>query len=248
MAIAASDLIALGALSRPEDDVSTSGGAIDVDNRPEFTEIASDDDLEVVSANAGDTTQLATVTARNTAGAVVTEGVTLNGTTAVIFSTIGVIERVLKFVLDADAAGIVTLRRSVAGATVSTVPIGERGFYRMFLLSASESGAVERYEKIFWKNAHATLTLNSAGVDLTADPSSRIKFGIETAKDDTVSVTNRKTVPSNPTFVDDNNEQSVPSGVLAAGETIGTWIEQGLLSSDAPFKSSFTTKLAGTSA
>jgi len=247
MPIAASDLIPLGSASRPEDDTSTSGGAIDTGDRPSPMTLAANDDLEVLSSAGGDTTQQVTVTCRDTAGAIVTEQVTLTGTTAVIFSTIGVIERVLKCVMDATAVGIVTLRRSVAGITVDTIPIGELGFFGTFLKSASESGATTRYEKIFWKNNHGTLTLNSAEMKLTADPSSKIKAGTAAAKDDSTSVANRKTAPGGVSFVDDNIAISVPTGILAAAEAIGLWIELSLTADDSPLKSSYTTQLSGTS-
>ena len=247
MSIVAADLLPLGSASRPEDDTSTSGGAIDTGDRPSPMTLAADDDLEVVSSAAGDTTQQVTVTCRDTTGAIVTEQVTLNGTTAVIFSTIGVIERVLKCVMDATAAGIVTLRRSVAGITVDTIPIGEVGFYGMFLKSASESGGTTRYEKIFWKNSHATLTLNSAELKLTADPSAKITAGAATTKDDSGSVANRKSAPGGVSFVDDNIAITVPTGILAAGEAIGLWILMTLSADDSPLKTSHTTQLSGTS-
>ena len=38
--IAAADLVAYNAASRPEDDAATGGGARDVDVRPDFTQLA----------------------------------------------------------------------------------------------------------------------------------------------------------------------------------------------------------------
>ncbi len=247
MPIVATDLIPLGSANRPEDDTATSGGAIDTGDRPSPMTLAADDDLEVVSDNAGDTTQDVTVTCRDTAGAIVTEQVTLNGTTAVIFSTIGIIERVLKCVMSATAAGIVTLRRSVAGITVDTIPVGEVGFFGMFIKSASESSGTTRYEKIFWKNNHGTLTLNGAELELTADPSAKITVGATVAKDDSTSVSNRKATPGGVSFVDDGVAITVPTGILAAGEAIGLWILMTLSADDSPLKTSHTTQLSGTS-
>jgi len=234
------------AVNRPEDDTATGGGARDVDNQPGFTQLAATDDLEVLSAAAGDTTQVMTVDGRNDAGAFVTATATLTGTTAAILSPATQFERVLSALLDGDAVGIVTLRRSVAGATVGTIPIGQRGFSAFFIKAASAAGPVTRFDKMFWENEHATLTLNSAQVQLTADPANRIRQGVAASKDDSVTITNRVTTPGGITFVDDSVQQSVPGTTLEALTAIGVWIEQALLSADAPIKDTFTTELAGT--
>lgn len=245
MPIVAAELIAFAALLRPEDDTASSGGGQDIDNRPSFVQMAADGTVEMLSSAPGDTTQGVTVTGRDAAGAIISDTQTMNGTTIVVFT--GTFERVLKVLMDADATGIITVQRTTGPTLIATIPIGDRGFTALFIDSASEAGAVERFEKIFWENTHGTLTLTNAKVQLTADPASRIRLGIETTKDDTVSVANRKILPSNPTFVDDSVQQDVPTGNLAAGEAIGTWLEQGLLASDAPIRSTFTTELAGTS-
>lgn len=245
MPIAASDLIAYGSASRPEDDSSTTGGAIDLTDRPSPMTLAADDTLEMVSSQAGDTTQVVTVTGRGTDGAILTDNQTVNGTTIVTFT--GTFERVLKVVMDVVATGIITIRRGSSGPTVDTIPINELGFFGMFLKSASESSGTVRHEKIFWRNSHGTLTLNSAAVELTADPSSKIQMGLEAAKDDSNTITDRKQVPGGVSFVDDNVSQSVPTGILATTEAIGTWIEMTLIADDSPLKTSHTTQLSGTS-
>lgn len=243
--IAASDLIPLGSLNRPENDVDTGGGAKDVDHRPSPMTLAAADVLEILSDNAADTTQTVTITGRNAAGGIISDVQTLNGTTPVTMT--GTFERVLKVVMSADAVGIVTVRRDSGGATVDTIPVGERGFFSHFQRSASESGATLRYEKDFWLNNHGTLTLNSAELELTADPSSKIRIGGAPSVDDSATVTDRKTSPAGVTFVDDAVAQGVPGGELLAGEAIGIWAELGLDADDAPLKSSFTTQLDGTS-
>lgn len=243
MPIVAADLVAFASLNMPDDDTTTSGGAIDLDTRVDFTQLAANDDVEVLSAAAGDTTQNVTLEGRATDGSVVSETVLLNGTTAVIFSTIGVIERVIRVTMDADAAGIVTVRRSVAGTTIRDIPIGERGFVRMFRKSSSESGATTRYEKFFWKNTHATLSLTTALVKQSADPSTKITHDVALAVDDSVSVANRKTAP--PSLVFDDTDKAVPGTDLAAGVAIGTWLLLSLIADDAPVKDTYTSELSG---
>lgn len=245
MPIVAADLEAFGSLNRPEDDATLTGGAIDIDNRPVFTQLAADDDLEVVSDNAGDTTQTVTTDGRDAAGAFVSEGLALNGLTIVTGTQ--VYERVLSSILDADAAGIITVRRQPSGATVGTIPVGERGFFALFIESASASGATTRFEKTFWQNNHGTLTLNSAQVQLFADPAAKIRQAVETAKNGSTTVANRLATPGGVSFVDDGVDQSVPGTTLEAASNIGVWWELALLADDAPIRNTFTARITGTS-
>ncbi len=247
MPIAASDLILYASVNTPEDDVATSGGAIDALRRLDFTQIAADDDVEVLSDSASDTTQNVEVDARNLAGAIVTESVgPLTGTTAIIFSTIGVIERILKCEMDATAVGNVELRRSVAGPSVRIIPIGERGFEIFFYDSASESGSTIRYQKAFYLNNHGTLTLNNAQVQITADPEAVMDFALGTAKDDTETTTDRTVAPSAVSAFNDT-QKSVPGTTLEAASRIAVWIRMQLIADDTPKRNTFTLELTGTS-
>lgn len=246
MPIASTDLIALGSLNRPEDDTATVGGAIDIDNRPVFTQLAANDTVQVKSDNAGDTTQNVTITGRDAAGAFVSEVLgPLTGLTLVVGTQ--TFERVLKVVMDADAVGIITVERTTGPTLIETIPVGERGFYGLFIKSVSESGATTRFEKFFWKNNHGSLTLNSATVELTADPAAKIRMGLEAAKDDSNTAADRKTAPGGVTFVDDNVSQAIPGNTLESASAIGTWIELALTADDSPVRDTFTTELAGTS-
>lgn len=245
MSIIAAELILFGALSRPENDVSLTGGAIDRDNRASLVQLAVTDTLEMLSDNAGDTTQVVTITGRDATGAVVTEFKTLNGTSVVAFTTS--FERVQKVVMDSDAVGNVTIRRASAGPTVGVIPPGERGFFVMFLNAASETSPTIRFEKIHWDNTNVSLTLNAALVRLVTDPSAVIRQGVEAAKNDSATVANRKATPAGVTFVDDGVDQGVPSTTLESGSTIGVWTELALAADNVPIKDTFTTRLAGTS-
>lgn len=245
MPIVATDLILYASANTPEDDSATTGGAIDELRRLDFTQIAADDDIEAISDNAGDT-QSVELDARNLAGAIVTEVETMTGTTAVIFSTIGIIERVLKFELASVAVGTITVRRSVAGATVRIVPVGERGFEIFFYDSASESSSTIRYQKAFYLNDHATLTLNNAQIQITADPEAIMDFALGTAKDDSETTTNRKTAPSAVSSFDDN-QKSVPGTTLEAASRIAVWIRMQLIADDTPKRNTITLELTGTS-
>jgi hypothetical protein len=244
MSITAAELIVFGSANRPVDDTSTSGGAIDATSRPTFAQIAATDNIEVLSSAAGDTTQTVTLTGRNAAGEYVSDVLSLNGV-AVITSTV-VFERLLKARLSATCAGNITVRRATGDTLLGTIIIGEREFYANFIKSASDTGAVSRYEKVFAKNTNGSLTLNDADITLTADPDSRIKIALEASKGGSSSIANRLAT-TGLSFSDDNVVLSVPTGLLATTENIGIWIEQALLSADAAFKSSYTLRIRGTS-
>lgn len=245
MSIVLAEMVKRGALNRPEDDVSSSGGGIDNSCVLEVTQMAANDVLRAVSDNAGDTTQSITVTGRLTSGAIDTDVIALNGTTPVAGAK--TFERFLKAVLSAACAGAVTVERNTGpNDDVVIIPAGKTDAAILFIDASSEASQTVRYEKEFWKNENATLTLNAAKVTLTADPSTSVKIGVETAVNDTVSVANRKAVPANPTFVDDGVAVNVPGNALAASAAVGVWVEMTRAADAAALKSSYTTKLEGT--
>ena len=101
MSVSSSDLVIYGSQNIPESDSGTSGGAISTTCRYVFdsSTLANllEDSVEVLSSNAGDTTQTCSVFGRNSAGSIVSEVLTLNGTTQVSGAT--TFERILKIVL-----------------------------------------------------------------------------------------------------------------------------------------------------
>lgn len=244
MPIVASELKFFQAANHAEDDTSTQGGAISLTGNVEFTQLAANDDIEALSDNAGDTMNL-TITARSTAGAIVSEVKALTGTTAVIFSTIGVVERFLKALLASTATGTITIRRSVGGATIATLAPGVLRSRLFFYDSASGAAQTIRYEKFFAKNTNASLTLTSAAIKLTADPAAVIRIGGAPSVDDSATVANRLSAPASVTFVDDNVSQNLPGSALAAASAIGIWAEMTLAASDTPKRNTFTTQISG---
>lgn len=253
MAIAAADLILFAAANEPDEDTSTAGGAIDLLRRLDFTQLAANDDIEVVSTSASDT-QNCTITGRSASGTIVSETKALTGTTAAIFATLGVIERVLTVELASVAIGTITVRRSVAGATVRVIPIGERGFKMMFRKLAADvsSGSTRNfYAKGFWKNTHATLALLTAQVKQNADADARITHLLASAVDDTNTIANRITAPGAAITQDpdtfDDTDKTVPGTDLGAGVAIGVWFRMQLPAGDTPHKYSYVSELVGSS-
>jgi len=244
MPVLPADLKKYGALSRPEDDVSVSGGGIDAACVLDVTQMAATDQLRAVSDNAADAMNL-TITGRDAAGIIVSETLALNGTTPVVFAT--TFERFLKAVLSAAPAGNVTVERNTNPFdNVVILPIGKTTASILFIDSTSEAAITTRFEKEFWRNEHVSLALTNADITLTADPSASVRIGVEAAKNGVSSVANRKTIPSGVTFVDDSIAQAVPSGNLGASEGIGVWIEMTRGADAAAIKTSYTTQLAGT--
>jgi hypothetical protein len=242
MPIVTADLVWYGAASRPSDDTAASGGAIDLLDRPEFTQFSAAARPEILSDGAD--TRSVTIQGRNAAGAIISETNACTGTTPVLFAA--TYERILTITTTTNATRTISVRQGAGGSVVATITPNETSRTAMFRQSASEASSVPRYEKMFGRNSHATLTLNAASVKLTADPDARVKIGLAAAINGSTSVANRKAVPAAVSFVDDNVAQAVPGGVLAALDAIGTWIEQTLPGSDATHKTTFTVELSGT--
>ncbi len=246
MAIVSADLALMLSLNMPEADTGTTGGDIDPDNRPVFTQMSADDSIECVSSSAADTMNI-TVFGRDAGGAIVSETKALTGTTFITLATMGSIERVLKAQLASDAAGIVTVRRATGDVLIADIPIAERGFEIMFYDASSDpSGTKVRYEKMFWQNNHATLTLTGAEVTLTADSSTKLDIRLEDAINDTNSAADRLTDPTGNggSWTGLSTAISLPSD-LTATSYIGTWIRQSLDAADSPIRATFDVKLAG---
>lgn len=245
MSIVDTELIAYASINMPTTDASTTGGGIDVKRRVIFTDIAATDDVEAVSTSASDTQNI-TVYGRLASGVIASQTIALTGTTPVNLST-NLFERILKVDLSSDAVGVVTVRRDTGDTTIGTIPVGERGFMRLFYDAASDpSTTKDRYEKFFWKNTNGSLALTQAAILENADPQSVITHALETAKDGTQSAANRLTAPSGGlTF--DGSSKAVPTGFLGSNEAIGVWVKQSLTAGQAGFKSTYTSQLTGTS-
>lgn len=244
MSVTAADLVAFHAATQSDADGIAVGGAIDLLRRPDFTQATAADTVEVLSSAAGDTTQTVTLIARKADGTIVSQTVTLNGTTAVIFSVAGAIDRILSIEMSATATGTVTVRKSVAGATYRVIPIGERGFSMIFRkTSSSSAGIINYYAKFFWKNTNATFALLTALVSESADPSAVITHGLAASVNDSGTTTNRQTAPGGVVFA--GTPAAVPGTDLAATAAIGTWLNMTLATNNAPIRSTYTSQIAG---
>jgi hypothetical protein len=247
--IVASDLVAYHAATQSDVDGSTVGGAIDALRRPDFTQIAANDTIQALSSSAGDTTQTVTVRGRNAAGSIVTETKTLTGTTAITFSTLATVERVLKVEMSATAAGTVTIQRTTGAVLIRTIPIGERGFSAIFREGSSSSGGtINYYAKCFWKNTNGTNALLGASVSESADPTGLITHALETSVGGSGTATNRQTAPGAATaFGNAAITLSTATGTadLASGSAIGVWLLLALATNNAAIRSTYTSQISG---
>lgn len=244
MSIASTDLIFYSSASVPLDDVSTTGGAIDLTSRVSLTQFTAGAKLALISDGAD--VRNVTIVGRDATGAIITETFAL--TNAVEVLSANTYERIHSIVLSATSGTrTVTAKQGSGGTTVTTIVPTETTRHIQFQRSSSGPSTTVRYEKQFAKNTHGTLSLLTALVTLTADPATKIFIGLAPAVNGTTSVANRLTAPSPVTFVDDNVAQGVPGTDLAAGSAIGTWIQQTLAANDAAQKSTFTLQLSGSS-
>jgi hypothetical protein len=231
MPLAASDLKLFGPASHPLDDTSASGGGINTAEQPEdFNQQGSG---IIVLESDGTDNRTVTIRGRTADGTFTVDDLILAGTPSSAQSSVS-FERVLSIEFNtASSTRTVTVRSGVGGPVIATIPPGIQRAMLNFIDSSSESSAVSRYEKVFWKNTNTTTALTSAQVTLTEDPRARIRIALATVKNDAVSVPNRRTNPGL-TFSDDGVALTVPGGTLGPDEAIGVWIEQSLPANDPP--------------
>jgi hypothetical protein len=251
MSIAASDLVFYASANMPEDNTSTSGGAIDATVKVIFdsSSLANslNDTVEVLSSNAGDTTQTVTVTGRAASGSIVSENFSLNGTTVQNGAT--TFERILKVTVNASHSGTITIRKATGDTTIGTMETGILGLRRLFYAASSDaSGGSSRdfYEKVFLRNNHGTLSLLSAQISESADPSGKITFALANSVNDTESVANRLSAPSSVTAFN-STAKNVPGTDLAAASRIGVWLKLTLAAGDAAAVTTYTVGVTGSS-
>lgn len=248
MPIVASDIVAYGSSSMPDDDTPTGiGGAKDTSKKVVFTDISANDTVEILSDNAGDTTQTVTVYGRNTAGEIVSEAETLSGTTPQ--TTTQQFERILKITMSATATGTVTVRKQSDDVTIATLEAGITEVRRPFYNAAAEaSGGSQRdyYEKIFLQNDNGTLTLTQATIEEFADPSTNVDFALESTLDgsDTNGAGNRQTHTGGYTF-DSTTKNVANSQNLTAGSGQGVWLRLRLAAGEASDNTTFTLRVNG---
>ena len=269
MPVVDADIIVYGAANMVEDSTSTVGGAIDKTIKildQDMGDVGGTDTVDVVSDNAGDTTQTVTITGRDASGIIQTEVLSLAGTTP--DTGVQSFERILKIVVSATYIGTLTVSENSGSATLVTLegtgaaPGGvavlenRRPFYNAEA-EASGGSAVTLYEKVFIANTHASLALLTATTEMTFDgTASIIDYDLAVAVNDSVTEPNRLTEPAGgdmlgaPTW--DDAVKIVPGGnlgdrVTGTADHIGVWMRMSMAAGQAPQNTFVTFNVVGAS-
>jgi hypothetical protein len=226
-------MVLYGAISRPEDDVSVSGGAIDVTHRPLRYELSWRSLIQVVSTGFDDI-RTVTIYGQDITGNDASGTISLQAMSPVS----GVIEflRVDKIeVSSAHPTYTISVIQQLGALVIHQINPGETGAFRMFLNANSNTvEPLDRHEKLFWKNTDDSDVPTEATVQLSHDAIGKLTIGLEATIDGTQSVPTRLDDPG-VTFYDDNIAVGVPGGTLPAGSAIGVWIRQTLSANDGPY-------------
>jgi hypothetical protein len=244
MVVALEDLVAYACVNLPEDDLTTSGGAIDEKMRVHFDVIPVPGPLRIASDSASDVAEI-TVQGRTITGEYVEGAFDLDGLNIIEFGE-AAYGYLLKVTMDADAIGTVTIT-AIDGTTetiLTTIPPGERGFTSMFFKAVADPLAeVVRYEKFFWKNTHGTDDLRGVLIVEDSDLEDVMTHAPSLAKNDSVSVADRLTAPSSLVFKE--LPRNIINTNLNAGEAIGVWLKQTLPAGELAFFSTYTAQIKG---
>ena len=208
--------------------------------------------MKIVST-AGDTGTV-TITGRGSTGAIVSETLTLNGTSSVAGST--TFQRILKIVC-ASHSGIITVQDVSDSTNIveieSSVTEIRRPFYNV---SADTVDGSDRafYEKVFVKNNNGSSSLLSASISEQSDGvdtagSGFVDFDLEIAKNDANTSTNRITAPAASGMLNsgtfDSSSKNVPGTDLGSGDSIGVWLKLSLPKGTAAANSRYTLRVTG---
>jgi len=251
MSVVDTDLVEYGSANMQETDSGAQGGAIDLTTKivPTSSTLMNtlNDTVDVVSTDAGDTTQTVTITGRNAAGSIITEALALNGITLVSGGT--TFERLLKIVVSGAHAGTINVRQ---GGEVTVIAALETGILQLrrkhYNVAADVAGGSERnyYEKSFIKNNNGTNALLGAVVTENADPESQITFALEDAVDDNGTSADRVSAPAGITGDGfSSSAKNVPGTDLGPGVAIGLWTKLTLPAGDPATKTTYTPRIAG---
>ena len=249
MPVAESDIVVYGSALMPDDDAPVNiGGGIDLTTRISFVDIAATDQVEVLSDNAGDTTQTVTLFGRNAAGELISDPMALNGLTVVASAL--TFERILKVVVDAAHAGNITIRDQDSDTEIMVIESGVLQVRRPFYGAAAEpaAGAQRKYyEKVFFRNNHATLSLTNAQILEQLDASGLVAFDLESTlggTDTNGGGNNRQVAPGGYTFNSAaKNVANAQNHTALAAQ--GVWLELTLAAGAAAQNTNFTLRESG---
>ena len=244
MSVQSNELVIYTANNMPEDNTSTVGGDINSGIRASFDDPSSAVQIVTYSSSASDTGTLS-LTGRSTAGLIISDTISLSGTTKI--SSSNTYERILKAELSKVCDGIVT----VSGTSINKitdVPIGESGFRRPFYDATSQVGVAKTYyEKLFVQNRNPTLALSNAKViEVSTGFSSKITFALEDSKQSNQTITDRGAVPTGVTGGFGDGPSGIVSDELTATDYQGIWLKMSLDADEDSTNSFYEVQISGT--
>lgn len=264
MTLTASDLKFYSSNVMPEVDGIAYGGAISRSGVVVFDDSTLANTLNVAVRASGtqtSDTQNLTITGRNSAGTIISETLTLLGTTPV--NGASTFERLLKISCSANHHGDIVVRPVNVATVVATLlgsgnavdNIAETEIRRPFYnVSADAEGGSDRvyYEKIFLRNNNAVNALLAATIVEYADPSSRLTFALASGLNDNNTGVNRLTAPP---FIGPSGFSAGPYTLgqqltdgqtdLGPGSGIGVYLALDLPAGTAAAKSTYTLRITG---
>lgn len=210
------DQVIVCAASRPDDDVSTVGGAADPAARPIDNQPSAASDIAMVSD--GTDTRSVTLEYEDAGGEVQTAVQSLSGTTEVTFgaSTADILRITAA---SADANRTVTIREGAGGVTLHTLNPNETEAIKPFRKAEAGDAEKDYQEKYFLlNNGDPVRLLDYAEF---ADPDAAIAFALEGVVNGTGTTANRLTAPG---LTFDSSPKS--GGDLGTGDAQGIWYRQ----------------------
>lgn len=165
MSVVAAELKFFLSAGTPENDTDTSGGArsttvrLLVKTNADSMNTGSGEQVKLTSDNAGDT-QNVTLKGYGTTGLWLTETLALTGTTPAVSTNTFL--HLCSVITASAATGIITVTGNTSTNVIHTIPAGESGARRLFLLATANATGGETktlYEKIFIGNSNATSSL-----------------------------------------------------------------------------------------
>ncbi len=248
MAVISDNLVLYASANMPQNDSNTSGGSINSGVRVTFSDPSPAAQVIVFSSSASDTSQTLALVGRNPAGSIVTESLSLDGTTNVTSSN--TFERLLTADLSAGAVGVITVSGNGVNK-IADIPIGESGFLRPFYdATSSASSSKTLYEKIFVKNNNTSSTLDGATLIPVAATglASQITYGMENGKGSPQSVSDRTTAPTGVDTFGSGASGVYPNGTgnLVAHDYQGFWLKLSLEANESAINSFYDIQVSGT--
>lgn len=256
MSVSASDLKIYGAAFIDDFGFSSQGGAIDTSVAYTFNTglVNSINDTITIVGVATDTRNF-TITGRTIAGSLITESLTLSGTTPIV--TANSYSRILKIDFSGTRAGITEVYKTTGLVSLASIPALVTSIRSLFYNIPDEvnNGSTKTYyEKIFVRNNSADDLMDATFYDAGGDTGNYITFALDDVVNGNYSVANRETTPSAAsigatgfTSLSKTLAAETDAGTadLTSTSRIGIWVKMTLPNGSAPVADTWSLGIRG---